>query len=424
MEASEQITGYQHNSTPRPPNQQRRSNIIIDDHDQQKILSALQTVFADIESVHHHPEDSKFLEKAAEAVLLDYWDRFDQYKGRVFRKNLQNVFRNSDQNDTGAKMKYYRKCLDEVVNHSNNHYQPPLRSSALSSTSSSSIGTSSSHQAAASTSTATRNHSVFNNSGLNNSSYGFGSGDLVYSQENSTKRLKIDNILAFPKVETDLFPNHSYSSASQGLLQMAGLSSNEPNSKAGQSYSSDIYEFVSALNHLKTGELSYPQATAANGNYQGNGKAPIQDYTPSSPSSYKMSAYVDNRNTSSTTSSQLTSSVSSYDNHTSKSLGNVDENTSCNDPVEKVFKCGSCPLSFKRNSDLKRHVKTHSATLPHICNNCGKSFARKDALKRHYGTQTCHRNRDNRTYIDNLKLLTEEERSMDMTVNSRQKNPG
>ncbi|KAF8919876.1 hypothetical protein CPB85DRAFT_1156643, partial [Mucidula mucida] len=50
----------------------------------------------------------------------------------------------------------------------------------------------------------------------------------------------------------------------------------------------------------------------------------------------------------------------------------------------RAFTCDTCPLSFHRQHDLKRHEKTHSGSKPYTCNGgCGKTFTRKDALKRH-----------------------------------------
>ena len=48
---------------------------------------------------------------------------------------------------------------------------------------------------------------------------------------------------------------------------------------------------------------------------------------------------------------------------------------------DRPFRCDSCPQSFHRNHDLKRHKRIHLAVKPFPCNNCDKSFSRKDALK-------------------------------------------
>ena len=49
--------------------------------------------------------------------------------------------------------------------------------------------------------------------------------------------------------------------------------------------------------------------------------------------------------------------------------------------TERPFKCETCPQSFYRNHDLKRHKRIHLAVKPFPCLNCEKSFSRKDALK-------------------------------------------
>lgn len=50
-------------------------------------------------------------------------------------------------------------------------------------------------------------------------------------------------------------------------------------------------------------------------------------------------------------------------------------------PNERPFKCDTCPQSFNRNHDLKRHKRIHLAVKPFPCLHCEKSFSRKDALK-------------------------------------------
>ncbi|KAI0798556.1 hypothetical protein BC629DRAFT_1285792 [Irpex lacteus] len=50
--------------------------------------------------------------------------------------------------------------------------------------------------------------------------------------------------------------------------------------------------------------------------------------------------------------------------------------------VDRPFKCTSCPASFARNHDLKRHVKLHDRTA-WKCLGCDKVFSRRDAIKRH-----------------------------------------
>lgn len=48
---------------------------------------------------------------------------------------------------------------------------------------------------------------------------------------------------------------------------------------------------------------------------------------------------------------------------------------------DRPFRCDSCPQSFNRNHDLKRHKRIHLAVKPFPCNHCGKSFSRRDALE-------------------------------------------
>lgn len=55
----------------------------------------------------------------------------------------------------------------------------------------------------------------------------------------------------------------------------------------------------------------------------------------------------------------------------------------------KQFQCPQCPLSFRRNHDLKRHVKIHLPVRPYTCEYCGKPFNRKDALRRHVISKAC-----------------------------------
>ncbi|KPI41596.1 uncharacterized protein AB675_9293 [Cyphellophora attinorum] len=63
---------------------------------------------------------------------------------------------------------------------------------------------------------------------------------------------------------------------------------------------------------------------------------------------------------------------------------------------DRPFRCDSCPQSFHRNHDLKRHKRIHLAVKPFPCNNCDKSFSRKDALKRHRLVKGCGKSDANR----------------------------
>ncbi|XP_067002729.2 zinc finger protein 85 [Anabrus simplex] len=46
------------------------------------------------------------------------------------------------------------------------------------------------------------------------------------------------------------------------------------------------------------------------------------------------------------------------------------------------FTCAQCGKSFKINSDLNRHMASHSEVRPHVCD-CGRSYKRASHLRRH-----------------------------------------
>lgn len=50
--------------------------------------------------------------------------------------------------------------------------------------------------------------------------------------------------------------------------------------------------------------------------------------------------------------------------------------------VHRPFRCTTCPASFARNHDLKRHAKLHEKRAWQ-CAGCDKMFSRRDAIKRH-----------------------------------------
>ncbi|RMZ83754.1 hypothetical protein DV738_g877, partial [Chaetothyriales sp. CBS 135597] len=70
--------------------------------------------------------------------------------------------------------------------------------------------------------------------------------------------------------------------------------------------------------------------------------------------------------------------------------GNQRTNSPVHNPQnDRPFRCDSCPQSFHRNHDLKRHKRIHLAVKPFPCKHCDKSFSRKDALKRHILVKGC-----------------------------------
>ncbi|PVH73694.1 hypothetical protein DL98DRAFT_606430, partial [Cadophora sp. DSE1049] len=56
----------------------------------------------------------------------------------------------------------------------------------------------------------------------------------------------------------------------------------------------------------------------------------------------------------------------------------------------KSYSCKFCSKRFERNSDCKRHERTHDGIRPHICEHhgCGKKFCQSSALKVHIRTHT------------------------------------
>lgn len=48
---------------------------------------------------------------------------------------------------------------------------------------------------------------------------------------------------------------------------------------------------------------------------------------------------------------------------------------------EKPFVCDTCPQSFMRDHDLKRHQRLHLARKGFLCKYCKKIYSRKDSLK-------------------------------------------
>ncbi|XP_011685117.1 PREDICTED: zinc finger protein 236-like isoform X2 [Wasmannia auropunctata] len=70
-----------------------------------------------------------------------------------------------------------------------------------------------------------------------------------------------------------------------------------------------------------------------------------------------------------------------------KSIDCADENVK-KEPREYTNKCKYCPKTFRKPSDLIRHIRTHTGERPYKCEHCSKSFAVKCTLDSHMKVHT------------------------------------
>ena len=56
----------------------------------------------------------------------------------------------------------------------------------------------------------------------------------------------------------------------------------------------------------------------------------------------------------------------------------------------RPFSCSTCGKAFAQSSTLKNHMQSHNprSESPHVCPNCGKTFTRSSGLRKH--TKTAH----------------------------------